>query len=214
MDHSMTGQNQSEIYLSVVIPAYNEAHRIGPTLHHILAYLEAQGWTYEVLVVIDGSRDQTLAEVGKIARNCPHIVVLDNGVNRGKGFSVQHGMLEARGQFVLFSDADLSTPIEEVERLLHCLQREYDVAIASRALPESDIRVRQPWWRQTMGKVFNWFVQLLVLPGIRDSQCGFKCFPRDVVRRIFPRQRIERFGFDVESSGSRASLATILPRSR
>src|SRR5262245_48598735 len=120
MDRSMTGQNQSEIYLSVVIPDYNEAHPIGPTLHHILAYLEAQD---EVLVVIDGSRDHTLAEVGKIAGNCPHIVALDNGVNRGKGFSVQRGMLQVRGQFVLFSDADLSTPIEEVERLLRCLQR-------------------------------------------------------------------------------------------
>jgi dolichyl-phosphate beta-glucosyltransferase len=107
-------------------------------------------------------------------------------------------MLEARGAFILFCDADLSTPIAQVERLLLALQQGADIAVGSRALPLSDVCIRQPWWREWMGRMFNWCVRLIALDGIRDTQCGFKCFPRDVARHVFPRQRLEGFGFDVE----------------
>ena len=126
------------------------------------------------------------------------IRVLDSGVNRGKGSCVRRGMLEARGDLRVFSDADLSTPIEEVERLAATVAAGYDVAIGSRHLPGSRVEVRQPWWRQTMGRAFNACTRRLVMTGIRDTQCGFKLFSADAARCIFPRQRIERFGFDVE----------------
>jgi dolichyl-phosphate beta-glucosyltransferase len=194
----MTADGRQGIYLSVVIPAYNEAGRIGPALRRVLDYLDAQPYEAEVLLVSDGSWDRTIGEVRAVAGDRPNVVVLDNRINRGKGFSVRRGVLGSGGRFVLFSDADLATPIEEVEKLLAFLQNGYNVAIASRGLPDSDIRVRQPLWRQSMGRVFNVFVQQLALPGIRDSQCGFKCFPREVAQRVFSLQRIERFGFDVE----------------
>jgi len=186
------------VHLSIVIPAYNEESRIGSTLRRIFDYLSEQSYEAEVLVVVDGSQDRTIDVLRDFTDNFPRLVVLDNKTNRGKGFSVRRGMLESSGQFLLFSDADLSTPIEEVERLLEHLHCGYDVAVASRGLPDADLRVRQPWWRQFMGKSFNRLVQGLVLPGICDSQCGFKCFSRDVAQEIFSRQRIDRFGFDVE----------------
>ena len=189
---------RKKIYLSVVIPAYNEEHRIGPTLRRIFDYLDVQAYESEVILVLDGCRDRTIDAIRIVADNRPNVIVLENEVNRGKGFSVRRGILESQGQFVLFSDADLSTPIEEIEKLLVFLQEGYDVAIASRALPSSDVRVRQPLWRQSMGRLFNWFVQQVALPGISDSQCGFKCFSRQVVGQIFRQQEIERFGFDVE----------------
>jgi dolichyl-phosphate beta-glucosyltransferase len=182
----------------VIIPAYNEEARIGPTLSRILEYLDGRPYASEVLVVIDGSRDATIDRINAVAATRRSVSVIDNGVNRGKGFSVRRGMLEARGRFLLFSDADLSTPIEEVETFLDRLEGGADVVIASRALPESTIVQPQPWWRQAMGRAFNHFVRAMALPGIQDSQCGFKCFKRDVARRIFPRQRVEQFGFDVE----------------
>jgi dolichyl-phosphate beta-glucosyltransferase len=183
--------------LSVIIPAYNEERRIGPTLERVAAYLASRRWRSEVLVVIDGSRDRTAEIVGRVATDVP-IRVLDSGVNRGKGSCVRRGMLEARGDLRVFSDADLSTPIEEVERLAAMVAAGYDVAIGSRHLPGSRVEVRQPWWRQTMGRGFNACTRRLVMTGIRDTQCGFKLFSADAARCIFPRQRIERFGFDVE----------------
>lgn len=194
MAHAKPGN----IFLSVVIPAYDEAQRIGVTLCRILDYLERQPYTSEVLVVSDGSRDRTTDVVRDVAAAHPSVFILDNIVNRGKGYSVRRGVLESRGQFVLFSDADLSTPIEEVEQLIKFLHDGYDVSIASRALPASNVRVHQALWRESMGLIFNRLVQRLVLPGIHDSQCGFKCFPREVAQQIFSRQKIERFAFDVE----------------
>lgn len=183
--------------LSVVVPAYNEERRIGQTLDRLLAYLARRGGASEIVVVTDGSRDRT-AEIARQAASRGPVRVLDSGVNRGKGSCVRRGLLEARGALRLFSDADLSTPIEEVERLAAALGRGFDVAIGSRALPESAVAVRQPWWRQAMGRIFNACVQRLVVPGIRDTQCGFKLFTADAVQQIFPRLRIEHFGFDVE----------------
>lgn len=191
-------QSASRTYLSVVIPAFNEASRIAPNFLRILDYLDAQPYGSEILVVSDGSKDGTEQEIWRLAGNRDHVTVLENGVNRGKGFSVRRGVLESCGEVVLFSDADGSTPIDELPKLLAELEAGYDVAIGSRAMPGSDIRLPQPWWRRNMGRAFNWFVQGVALPGIQDSQCGFKCFKRDAARHIFPRMRIDRFGFDVE----------------
>ena len=183
--------------LSVVIPAYNEERRIGRSLERVVAYLGEQRWRSEILVVIDGSRDRTAEIVRRVATDMP-VRVLDSGVNRGKGSCVRRGMLEARGDLRVFSDADLSTPIEEVERLAASVTSGYDVAIGSRHLPGSRVEVRQPWWRQMMGRAFNACTRRLVMTGVRDTQCGFKLFSADAARHIFPRQRIDHFGFDVE----------------
>jgi dolichyl-phosphate beta-glucosyltransferase len=186
------------IYLSVVIPAYNEAERIGATLRQINEYLLTRDYRSEVIVVDDGSADTTCRVVREIAQGIPLIRLLENRVNRGKGYSVRAGMLNALGEIMLFSDADLSTPIQELDKLMDWLDRGYDIAIGSRALPESDILVRQPWFREFMGKTFNKLVQLLTVSGIRDTQCGFKLFRKEAASALFEKQTILGFGFDVE----------------
>jgi dolichyl-phosphate beta-glucosyltransferase len=185
--------------LSIVIPAYNEAERLPPSLRRIIAYLEGRGLDAEVVVVDDGSADGTaaaaeaaLAVLGERGR------VLRNAENRGKGASVRLGMLAARGTRVLFSDADLSAPIEELEKLERALDAGVGVAIGSRAVDRALIEERQPWTRDVMGRCFNLVVQLCAVRGIRDTQCGFKLFAGEVVAPIFGRTRIDRFGFDVE----------------
>ena len=185
------------MYLSVIIPAYNEAQRIGNTLRAIHAYLQRQPYSAEIIVVDDGSQDGT-ASLVRAFDTRPPICMLQNDRNRGKGFSVRQGFLHARGEYLLFSDADLSTPIEEVERLLAALHESCDIAIGSRALPGSRVEVHQPWYRENMGRLFNLFVQALAVPGIHDTQCGFKCFGREAALAICQRMTTERFGFDVE----------------
>jgi dolichyl-phosphate beta-glucosyltransferase len=185
------------MYLSVIIPAYNEAQRIGNTLHAIHAYLQRQPYSAEIIVVDDGSQDGT-ASLVRAFDTTPPICMLQNDRNRGKGFSVRRGFLHARGEYLLFSDADLSTPIEEVETLLAALYESCDIAIGSRALPGSRVEVHQPWYRENMGRLFNLFVQALAVSGIHDTQCGFKCFRREAARAICQRMTTERFGFDVE----------------
>jgi dolichyl-phosphate beta-glucosyltransferase len=184
--------------LSVIIPAYNEEQRIGNTLRVIHAYLQRQPYQSEIIVVDDGSLDGTVALVRSCGSALPAISLLQNGRNRGKGFSVRRGFLHARGDYLLFSDADLSTPIEEVEPLFAALQGSCDIAIGSRALPGSRVEVHQPWYREHMGRLFNVFVQALAVPGIHDTQCGFKCFTREAALEICQRMTAERFGFDVE----------------
>jgi len=184
--------------LSIIIPAYNEERRIGETLKAILAYMAQQPYSVEVIVVDDGSQDATAEVVAPFCREKSQVQLQQNGRNRGKGFSVRRGFSQARGDYLLFSDADLSTPIEEVEKLLVRLHNSYDIAIGSRALPESCVEVHQPWYREKMGRLFNVMVQALVLRGIRDTQCGFKCFTREATVEIAPRMTRERFGFDVE----------------
>lgn len=187
--------------LSVVVPAYNEERRIGPSLARIVTYLAGRPGTAEVLVVIDGSRDGTGDVVrtvtSELHRDVP-VRLLDRGTNSGKGASVRHGMLAAQGDLRLFSDADLSTPIEEVDRLAARVHAGADVAIGSRRLPDSHVGVPQPLSRRIMGGVFSWCARRLAAPGIRDTQCGFKLFTADASARVFGRQRIEGFGFDVE----------------
>ncbi len=190
---------ETNIHLSVTIPAYNEAERIGGSLQTVLSYLDSQPQKSEVIVVADGCHDGTATVCLRAAQgHSTPLRVLEHATSRGKGYSVRRGMLESRGTFVLFSDADLSTPIEESARLIAALQDGYDVAIASRWLPASDVQVRQGAMRRSMGRVFNSAVRLTGLAGIHDSQCGFKCFRRDVARKIFQLQRIEGFSFDVE----------------
>ena len=186
------------VYLSVVVPAFDEAARLGPTLDAIRRFLDSRRFTSEVIVVVDGGGDGTLELARGVGLEWPALVVLHHQPNRGKGYAVRRGMLAARGRYRLFSDADLSTPIEEVDRLIDALDDGVDIAIGSRALPASDVRVRQAWWRQSMGRIFNQVVRRLAVPGIRDTQCGFKCLRGEAAEQIFERQRIAGFSFDVE----------------
>jgi dolichyl-phosphate beta-glucosyltransferase len=183
---------------SIVVPAHNERARLPPTLERILAWCRAERPAFEVLVVDDGSTDGTAARVRELAASAPELQVLELGRNRGKGAAVRAGVLAARGERILFCDADLATPIEELARLDAALDRGADVAIGSRALPESDIRVRQHRGRELMGRTFNALVQLVGVRGIRDTQCGFKLFRRAVGQALFADATIERFAFDVE----------------
>ena len=190
--------NDEAIHLSVVIPAFEEVARLGGSLGEVRCYLESCPFSSEVLVVVDGGTDGTLGMVRDLAGAWPSLVVLDNEVNRGKGYSVQRGMLTARGRYRLFSDADLSTPISEADRLMAAIDAGGDMAIGSRTMPDSDVRVRQVWWRESMGRMFNQIVRRMAVSDVLDTQCGFKCFRHDVAERIFARQRMTRFSFDVE----------------
>jgi dolichyl-phosphate beta-glucosyltransferase len=186
------------IWLSIVIPAYNEVQRISNTLYKILTYLAQQPYTAEIIVVDDGSQDATAEIVASFSCHIAPVFLLQNGQNRGKGFSVRQGFLHARGAYLLFSDADLSTPIEEVEKLFEALSASCDIAIASRAMPDSRVERHQPWYRENMGRLFNVLVRALGLSRLRDTQCGFKCFTREAALEICHRMTRERFGFDVE----------------
>jgi dolichyl-phosphate beta-glucosyltransferase len=179
--------------LSVVIPAYNEQDRLGQTLARITTWLRDRGGAWEVIVADDGSRDRTreiAAEAGV------RVVALPK--NRGKGAAVRAGMLAATGDRVLFSDADLATPIEELDKLWGELDRGADIAIASRALDGAQIETRQHPLREMMGRTFNGIVRLLVLGGIKDTQCGFKLFTRAAAQDLFGRATVDGFAFDVE----------------
>jgi dolichyl-phosphate beta-glucosyltransferase len=188
------------IYLSIVIPAYNEAKRIGKSINLIIDYLNQQQYISELIVVDDGSIDETESVIKSIQNNnAIPLHFIRYTPNRGKGFAVKTGMLAAKGKFVLFSDADLSTPIEEVERFLKLMQEQQcQIVIGSRGLTESQILQHQPWFREKMGKIYNRFVRYLVFPGIKDTQCGFKLFRSDVIVPLFSKQTIFRFSFDVE----------------
>ncbi|MFN7920563.1 MAG: dolichyl-phosphate beta-glucosyltransferase [Bryobacteraceae bacterium] len=187
--------------LSIVIPAYNEEKRLPPTLERVASYLAASRYRpYEVIVVDDGSRDGTAAVAEKFCATHPEFRVLRNPGNRGKGYSVRHGMLEARNDWVLFSDADLSAPIEEVEKLFAAVSKpECEVAIGSRAVDRSLIGVHQSIFRENAGRIFNLFMRVLVGLRISDTQCGFKLFRRDAAQAVFKNVRMERFGFDAEA---------------
>lgn len=188
---------EDTIELSIIIPAYNEEKRLPRTFQRIEDYLSSRGGAYEVIVVDDGSSDGTAPLVEATKSRWPEIRLLKNPGNRGKGYSVRHGMLQARGKIVLFTDADLSAPIEEADKLLAALATN-DVAIGSRALDRSLTTVRQPWYRESIGIVFNGVVRVVLGLPFADTQCGFKAFRSAPSRIIFDQQRIERFGFDPE----------------
>ena len=192
--------------LSLVIPAYNEERRLGPTLEAVLAFLGDQPYTSEVIVVSDGSRDGTrrVAEAAFAALDqSPAAKVTGRFVeyhpNAGKGRAVRTGVAHTTGRFVAFTDADLSTPIEELPRLVEKMDAGYDVVIGSRALPGSRIEVHQPWYRENMGRLYNLFVRALALPGLRDTQCGFKLWSAAAADDAFAAARLDGFTFDVEA---------------
>ena len=182
--------------LSVVIPAYNEATRIGPTLDRVLAYMTSRGESFEVLVVDDGSADETISTVAR--REDAEVRVLVLGANKGKGAAVRRGVEESTGELILITDADLAAPIEDLERLEPFARNGHAVVCGSRALAESDIRIRQPFYRDRMGKMFNFIVRSLGLSTFHDTQCGFKLLRAGEAREIFARAHIDRFAFDVE----------------
>jgi glycosyltransferase involved in cell wall biosynthesis len=184
---------------SIIIPAYNEAARLGPTLERVLGYVSAQRWDAEVIVVNDGSRDQTPDLIRDYAKRHPCLQLLENPGNRGKGYSVRNGMSHANGELLLFSDADLSSPIEEAPKLLVPLESgAADIAIGSRWLRPELQTQRQSLLRQLYGRLFNLLLRVLLGLNFKDTQCGFKAFTRQAARRIFPLQQIERWGFDPE----------------
>src|SRR5690242_11287936 len=183
--------------LSIIIPSYNEELRLPATLERIAAYLSDTGQDAEVLVVDDGSKDGTAAVAEYFRIKLPTLRVISNGVNRGKGYSVKHGMQEARGRIALFTDADLSAPIEEAGKLIDALET-FDVAIGSRAMDRSLISVHESSFREFAGIIFNKIVRITLRLSFVDTQCGFKAFRREPSRIIFQQQRIERFGFDPE----------------
>jgi len=183
---------------SLVIPAYNESSRLRPTLDEILRYIGQQKWDAEILIVDDGSRDDTAEIVREYARAHPQIRLVQNPGNRGKGFSVRNGMLHARGDICLFTDADLSSPIAEAEKLCDAIRQGADIAVGSRWLRAELQTERQPLYRQAFGRIFNLLLRLVLGLRFKDTQCGFKAFRREAAQRIFPMQRIERWGFDPE----------------
>ncbi len=183
--------------LSIIIPSYNEELRLPATLERIAAYLSSYGHEAEILVVDDGSKDGTAAVAESLRNKIPTLRVVSNGVNRGKGYSVRRGMQEARGLIALFTDADLSAPIEEASKLIDALET-YDVAIGSRAMDRSLISVHESAFREFAGIIFNKIVRIVLWLPFVDTQCGFKAFRRERCGIIFEQQTIERFGFDPE----------------
>ena len=193
----------NSIYLSVVIPVYNEQERIIPAIKEVIAYLSSMGTSpngsprdWEIIVVDDGSTDQTVKCVKEFAHEHKGVILLTNLCNHGKGYVVRQGMLESKGEYVLFTDADLSAPIHEAEKLLFYLNKGYDVAIGSRTLKDSKVKVS--FGRRIIGLTFNFIVRVLLLPDIVDTQCGFKCFRREVAHELFKQQKMNGFSFDVE----------------
>lgn len=184
--------------ISIVIPAYNEGSRIIPTLEKVYGYFTSTEMKFEIIVVNDGSKDNTAEIVNRFSGNHPGVRVLRHKQNKGKGAAVRTGVLDAKGDLILFSDADLSTPIEEFEKLKKAMDDGYDVAIGSRGLPDSKIVISQPWYRRYVGKGFPYLVRLIVMKDFRDTQCGFKLFRKEAGRALFSSLKTEGFAFDVE----------------
>jgi len=184
--------------LSIVIPAYNESARIEATLGRVMACVEMQGWDAEVLVIDDGSKDATAEIVESWMERYPRLHLIQNPGNRGKGYSVRNGLLQAAGDVVMFTDADLSAPMEEAGLLLKAIAGGADVAIGSRWMDRGRQTIQQPLYRQFFGRCFNAITRTVMGLPFKDTQCGFKAFRREAAQVIFRLQRIERWGFDPE----------------
>jgi dolichyl-phosphate beta-glucosyltransferase len=191
----------TEIDLSVIVPAYNEAERIGKTLERLHSYLTQSALSYEILVVVDGAQDGTLDVVRQLAQRMPQLNIIEHAVNRGKGFTVREGMLRASGQIRLFTDADNSTDIAHFERMKPLFDQGYDVVIASRNAKDAgqaQQTVPQALYKRVIGQLGNQIVQLVAVPGIWDTQCGFKAFRAAAAQQIFSQTTIDGWGFDIE----------------
>lgn len=193
MEHTSNGP-----FLSIVIPAYNEGNRIGDSLKDICHYLAEKPYTYEILVVDDGSSDSTLDLCKALAANQPSMRVVHYPVNQGKGFAVRTGMMEAAGENLLLCDADLATPMEELDKFWDYRNDGFDIVIASRPLRESHLVKHQPLYREWAGRAFNHAVQALAVRGIHDTQCGFKLLSREAAKAIFPVCFLNGWAFDME----------------
>ncbi|MEW6403946.1 MAG: dolichyl-phosphate beta-glucosyltransferase [Chloroflexota bacterium] len=186
----------SSLFLSIVIPAYNEESRLPRTLGQVFAYLEKQPYSYEVIIVENGSTDRTLKIAQDFAASHPALKALHE--NRpGKGNAVRRGMLEAQGQYRFICDADLSMPIEEISKFLPPELKDFDLAIASREAPGA-VRYHEPSYRHLGGRLINFVIQSLILPGLNDTQCGFKCFRSEVAEKLFSQQTLTGWSFDIE----------------
>lgn len=188
-------------YLSIIVPAYNEATRLPRILHRIQEYLPRSSVSAEIIVVLDGPTDATLDVARAATRDVPQVRIIDRKVNRGKGYTVKEGMLAARGEIRLFTDADNSTDIAHFDKMLPLFEQGCDVVIASRNPADAlgaDQVVSQAWYKRALGRVGNRIVQLAAVPGIWDTQCGFKAFRAEAAERIFSQTTIDRWGFDIE----------------
>jgi dolichyl-phosphate beta-glucosyltransferase len=189
-----------ESFLSIVIPVYNEERRIGEGLRRVSAFLSLKNFPAEVIVSDDGSTDKTSEVVQAFIASHPNVPIrlLKAPRNRGKGAVVRDGMTQARGRYLLLTDADMSSPIKEVDKLIQALEKGADIAVGSRALRSPGCDVKQSKLRHTTGRIFSFLTRVLVLDGILDTQCGFKLFRADTTRELFKEQTIERFSFDIE----------------
>jgi glycosyltransferase involved in cell wall biosynthesis len=186
-------------YYSIIVPAYNEAQRLGESLAKMLDYIRESNWSAEIIVVNDGSSDDTADVVWQFSQRNPIVRLVENSGNRGKGYSVRNGMMNASGQVLLFTDADLSSPIEEAPKLFAVIESgRADVAIGSRYLDDELQTRKQPVHRRVLGRAFNTALRVILGLSYRDTQCGFKAFSRKAAMMIFPHMKIERWGFDPE----------------
>jgi len=193
--------SQQEVYLSVIVPAYNEAERLPRTLKRLQEYLAGNNFTYEILVVLDGPTDGTRAVLQNMSREIGNLRVLDRAVNRGKGFTVREGMLNASGSIRLFTDADNSTDIAHFDKMKSLLDDGCNIVIASRSgrdIPGAQQAIPQAWYKRAVGHAGNLIVQALAVPGIWDTQCGFKAFRAQAAERIFSQTTVDGWGFDIE----------------
>lgn len=185
--------------ISVIIPAYNEENRITPTIHSVANYLDRLFPNEnEIIIVLDGSKDNTLEVVTELAKKYKQIKIIDNKINQGKGAVVTQGILESVGEYVLFMDADNSTHIDELDKILPVIKKGIDVVIGSRDMKGSKVEVRQARYKELLGDLGNWWIQFLLVGGIQDTQCGFKVFSGKVARHIFSKVNMQGWSFDIE----------------
>lgn len=192
---------QTDIDLSVIVPAYNEAARLPKTLSRLHEYLAGSSFTYEILVALDGPTDATPDVLRRLSREIDHLISIDRRENRGKGYTVKEGMLAARGRIRLFTDADNSTDIAHFDKMKPLFDQGYDIVIASRNAADAPGAlqvVSQAWYKRAIGRLGNRIVQIVAVPGIWDTQCGFKAFRAEAAARIFSLTTIDRWGFDIE----------------
>lgn len=190
--------NLKKMEISVIIPAYNEEKRIGRTIERVYEYFKGKNYDFEIIVVDDGSYDGTIKVVEKFSEGKREIKIIKHEKNMGKGAAVRTGVLNSSGKLILFTDADLSTPIEEFEKLKEKVEKGYDIAIGSRGVKGSKIVIPQVWYRRLVGKIFPFLVRFLIMKDFKDTQCGFKLFKKEAGKKIFSELKTSGFAFDVE----------------